>query len=425
MILTLLPQLLLMLFLLILSGCFSGSETAIFSLSAADLNQIRKQNSWTGQRLLQLHAELGDFLMTVLFCNMMVNILFFATSTTVGAAIADKYGHQWMVPFGLLCLLLVITFGEVTPKTLATTAAPFFARMASVPMLTLHRGLWWVRSVLGRFVLLAERIAGVQPKSSNVDPEELRLLISMSRTDGIISTDEHALIAEVLELPSVRVRDVMTHRVDVISARENESAATILLRARETGHSKMPVRCADSDEYIGWLDARDLLHREGEFDIRSVMRRTAYLSELDRLDQALEHFRQSGDRLMVVVDERGAGEGILTMTNIMSQIFGHIAHEDSHPADDPISQDGENCYRLDGGLSIREWRSHFGIAEDLPSVATLGGLVTALLGRTPHLGDTVHLRNLSFEITRMSGRRILEVCLTLLPPPATGEDEPC
>lgn len=420
-------QLLLMMGLLVLSAGFSGSETALFSLNTSDINRIRREPGPASRAILALHNQLGDFLMTILFCNMIVNILFFATSTVlIGdlTEIAAQHYGPGSIPFvsfglGVASLLLVITFGEVTPKSVATVSRVSFCRIVAVPLLLLHRGLWWVRAFLGSLVRAFEALIGIRRSRDALNPEELSLLIEASRADGIISAEEHDLISEVLELPEVRVRELMTPRVDAIAVTPDDSIDAILNVARTSGHSKLPVRDPETDEYVAWVDAREaFVHSDGESGA-GLFRQPAYVSELDRTDQVLVRFRQEHLRFAIVVDERGASEGILTLTDLLGSIFSGIGEEDEMPQD-PIEQVGENTYLLAGDVSVREWSDLFGIGADLPSVATVGGLVTTLLGRTPHEGDSVRLGNLRLEVVNAAQRRILRIRLTL--DPASGEE---
>lgn len=416
-------QILLMGALLVLSGGFSGSETALFSLKAADLNRFRRQGGAVARAIEALHADLGEFLMTVLFCNMVVNILFFATSTVIAADIARAFGPEWAVPFGLGCLVLVILLGEVTPKTVAAAAAPFFSRLAALPMFALHRAFRWVRVLLGGVVRGLERAAGITPVSATVSPGELRLLVRMSRADGVISSDEHGLIGEVLELPDIRVREMMTPRVDAVTILDNATVGELLQTARDRGHSKLPVRNAATDEFTGWIDAREaFLRAASETDpIAPFARAPLFVSELDRADQVLARMQAERCRLAIVVDERGATEGLLTPADVAAEIIGEIGDEDA-PPEEAVREDGENAYLVSGGVSVRDWRNLFGVAMPLPRAATLGGLATALLGRPPRRGDAVNLGNVRMEVCATAKRRVRSLRVTLAPESETEVD---
>ncbi len=407
-----LQQFLFMLLLLILSGLFSGSETALFSLGVSQLNALRRQRGPVSQAVLALRGELPDFLMTVLFCNMLINILFFAASTVLATDIVEAYGPAAGVIFGLVSLLLVITFGEVTPKTVAAIAQVPFCRVVAIPMYAIHRGLWLVRRGIGSLVSAFERIGNVQPPSPTVLAEEMRLLLESSRAGGVISTDEHVFINAVIELPDIHLNEIMTPRVDVVSIPLGGEAAELLALAREANHSKIPVRDPRTDEYVGWVDAREVFVAAAEGPLKSFIRKPLILSEFDHADQALQTFLATRARLAVVVDERGSTAGILALRDILSEIFGEIVDEDEEGVE-PIVAEGDDAYLLDGRVSVREWRTLFGVVRELPRVATVGGLVVALLGRPPRVGDRVRLGNLVMDVREVHRRRVRTVRLLL------------
>lgn len=408
-----LQQILVMGVLLVLSSLFSGTETALFSLRTGDLNACRRRNSAVDQAILALHGQLSEFLMTVLFCNMIVNILFFASSTVLATDLINKLGPAAGVAFGLICLLLVITFGEVTPKSMATFARLQFASIMAIPMYTAHRGLWPVRAILGSVVRWFENVANVREPAPTVKAEELSLLLDMSREEGVISSREQEFINAVIGLPRVRIGEIMTPRVDVVALTIASPTEEALALARRCGRSKIPVRDPERDELIGWVDAREIFSASEPAPLRAYLRPGITLSEFDHADQALDRLLEARERLAIVVDERGATAGILTLSDILSEIVGELGDE-HEPPEEPIRAQGTDTYLLDGNVAVREWREAFGIAGELPSVATVAGLVTALLGRMARVGDTVRLGNIEMKVAAVRRRRITEIQLTLL-----------
>lgn len=405
-------QFFLMAVLLCFSGLFSGCETAFFSLRTQGLNQIRRAGGPVSGAILFLHSRLTEFLLTVLFCNLTVNILFFATSTVIATKIMKTYGTGPSVLFALGCLITIITVGEVVPKMIAAQARVFFCRLMALPMLVMHKLLTPVRGLLGGFLRLAERAAGFAPASPALKAEELRMLIEISREEGVLSSSEHELISEVMELPEIRVKEIMTPRVDLVTLNTGADAAELFELVRASGHPKIPVRDPQQDELVGWLDAREVFAAGGQGPITPFLRPSLFVSELDRADQVLRQFRARKVNFAIVVDERGATAGIVTLADVLAELFGELEEEDGLPGE-PIREVGENAYLLAGGVSVREWRHAFGVARELPKTATVGGLVMALLGRAPQKGDRVYLGNIRMEVTAVRKRRITEILLTL------------
>ncbi len=402
-----------MLGLLILSGGFSGTETALFSLKTADLNRIRRAKGPVFGAIAALRADLPGFLTTVLFGNMVVNILLFATSAVIAAHLADEFGAGAGLAFNLASLLMVITFGEVTPKALAAVLQLPFARLTALPMYALHRCLSPLRRVLNSIVKLGERLANVAEPSSAAQAEELHLLMQASREQGVISSNEHELIAGVVGLAEVRMREILTPRMDVIYTPATATCGELLDLAREKGHSKIPLRDLRNDEFVGWVDARELfIAGVGEAPAAAFLKEPCFVSEFDRADEVLDKFLDTQERLAFVVDEWGSTVGIVTLWDVISEIFGEIADEDE-TRHDPMRDLGGGVYLLDGRVSVREWRGLFGVVVALPRAATMGGLVTALLGRSARVGDRISLGKIELTVEEVLRRRPTRLRLTL------------
>ncbi len=409
-----LHQLPLLAILLVLSGLFSGSETAFFSLQVSDLSEIRKRNSLSSKALLALHEDLSGFLMTVLMCNMVVNILFFANSTMVGRTLGQHYGQGWEFFFGVIALITIIILGEITPKTIAAGAQRHVALFTALPLYLLHKIFSPLRLLLGGVVLAGERALNLKHIEKSAE-EELELLLNTSRTDGIITRHEHLLLSGVLDLPQVKVQEVMTPRIDAICAENNDTIADVLQIARKHGHAKLPVRDSNTDEFTGWIDVRHLLAYPETGTIQPHVRSALVVSEFDRADQVLKKFLEHNIRIAIVVDERGSSAGLLTQSDILAEIVGDIGDEDDMPKQEIITEaDGSSL--ISGSMSLREWRTMFDIpADSLPKVATLSGLITTILGRTGRIGDTVDIDKLNLEIKVMRHKRIHSVYQTIKP----------
>lgn len=411
--------------LLILSAFFSGSETAFFSLDVAALNRCRRRQRVTDRALLALHRDLGECLVTILLGNLFVNLLFFAGSTLLLSSIHARHGAVGELVAGVAVLLVILNLGEIVPKTLGNAMPEAFAKVVAIPLYLLHQGLAPLRGILARINRVMERIARVDPDLSAFRAEELRLLVRMSRVDGVITDHEHALIQSVMELPAIRAGEIMTPRTAMVTCDPDASPEAMLALARSSGHAKLPVRDTGGDDVTGWVDVREWLGEEGEERPPLHVHPVVPVSEFDRADQILRRILATRQRMLFVVDERGALAGLLTIHDIAGEIFGEIGDEDA-PPDEPVRMIDEQTYRLSGLVSVREWRTLFGVLRDLPRVATMGGLVTALLGRTARVGDAVTLGNLTMTVTRMHKRRVDEIRLTLKAEPGTpGEEASC
>jgi putative hemolysin len=408
--------------LILLSASFSGSETAIFNLQVPDLNRLRKHRGPAQQAALALAADLPAFLTTILFCNMMVNILFFATSTVIAGNLQATFGSGPAALFGLASLLVIIVLSEVTPKSVAAFASLRISILAAIPLYAIHRTLWGLRAVLDRVLLLLERLAGLVHAPRRLAEEELHMLMSLSREEGVISRHEHDLLTEIIELPEIRAQEIMTPRVDLAMIDADAPAGEAVALARRAGHSKILVRDPRADEVVSWADAREIFLAGEAGRVADHAKPPLFVSEFDRADRILHVLRERHQRLAVVVDEYGGTAGIVTVQDVVEEIVGEIGDEDA-PPQEPIRRVDDETYLLSGDVSVRDWRPFFGVGAELPNTVTVGGLATALLGRAPREGDIVRFGNVRLEILAVRRRRVETLRLTLVSAAETGASD--
>lgn len=404
-----------MLALLGLSGVFSSCETGLFSLSVPQLNALRAGSGRLDSIILSLHGSLKSLLPAILFSNMAVNIMIFSLAASIGASLGARFNQGVEFLFSLVVLLLVVFFGEVFPKQMAIASTVMVVRITVLPVWAMYRAIRRPMRVLNALVSALER--AVQPGRANmqeVREEELHLLMEMSRDEGVISNDEYELIDGVVELPDVRVRDVMTARVDAAPIGPDASLAEAVAAARACGHCKLPVLDPELDEISGWVDVRDIyLYCGGEPGpddgaIDSFVRTFVFFSEHDRADQVLERIKGTPGGFFAVVDERGQLTGFFTLQDIMDEVLGDF---DDSPAE---VRRADGTWIIPGSLSVREWRELFDVSDAIPRCATVGGLVTALLGRMARTGDRVRLENMEMTVRSTRRNRVGEVSLRLV-----------
>lgn len=395
--------------LLCLSAMFSGSETALFSLTPSELNRIRADKGVTGRAIYALHDDLRRLLLTILFGNMAVNILFFSIGTKLGSSMGTAGNHLAALILGIGCLVTVIIFGEVVPKQVAIGMRLPLLRIAALPLYGLHKVIRRPLITLDAFVSACERAFHIDNEYRQQKEEELRLLIELSSTDGVISSNERDLIDSIVDLPNLRLKDIMTPRVDAVSVRCTASIEDVLAIARSSSHVKLPVFDPERDDYVGWVDARDFFNIEHTVDLEKFVKPMTFFSEHDRGDLALSKFRTTGDRMAAVVDERGAIVGFLTQHDLTEEILGRLG-EYGAPPQEPIRTDTEgDGYLISGGLSVKEWREYFDYEGHLPHSATMGGLVTSALGRPARPGDRVNLDEYELQVVSARRNRVISI----------------
>jgi len=406
------------------SAFFSGSETALFNLSRDTLRRFSASRSPFRYLAARLMDDPRRLLVTVLFGNMAVNVAFFAMSVTMVVGIRERHPEHagaWRFIITVLAPLLVIVFGEVTPKSLAATMPSRLAPLASVPLTALEWVVLPLRFVLGGLVVrpLERLITGRRlEERSLVTTDELQAIVELAETEGAVSEHESDMLTEVLELAELRVREVMTPRVEVVGCDVRTPTVEALRIFGQTRHSKLVVYDSEIDKVCGVVYAK-FAYLNPEQPLSELVRPVYYVPETKTVESLLREFRAQRSQFALVVDEYGGLAGLVTLEDCLEEIVGEIEDESDAAAPEPVRRMGPSAYSLAGNLSVRSWTDLFGLdrPDDAGRYATLAGFVTSLLGRVPLRGDTVRWRNLEFVVDEMRGRRVTRVRVHLLDGP--------
>ena len=380
-----------------LSALFSASETALFSLD-------RDQRARCASRVGRLLERPRDLLVTVLLCNLLVNVFFFSLASKLSSGASSEM--QLASALGALVGLLV--FGEILPKTLALRAPMGVSAVSSLliePLVGLMRP---VALAFSKALELVTRALGESGGDEHaISPDRLAQVLAKSAEAGVLENTEADMLAEIVELGGVRVREIMTPRVDVVMLDVNEDPAPVIEEAMRRRLTWVPVIEDDPDHVLGYVKLRDLFVR-GERSLRQIVMPVKYVPEVARVLALLREFREDRTAEAVVVDEWGGTAGVVTVEDVFEEIVGELRVE-GEERERPVVPLGEGRFRVTGALSIRDWNDEFGFQVVSTEFETVGGFVTALLGRIPKAGDEARAGNLRFEVHEVRGRRIVAV----------------
>lgn len=404
--------LLAMALLLLFSAFFSGTETALFSLTREQIKRLRGQ----GHRVEKLLAVLADnpsgLLIAILFGNIVVNILFFSISVVIFRDVGSLFGEWWEAVAGILVLLLVILVGEIIPKAAGISFSERLVRLNSSPLLGWFHFMGPVRRVLE---YITRHFEPAEHHDNQLSSDELRMLIDATRHDPTFGTQEKAIVEDIVNLPEIRVRELMVPRVKQLFRRADIPAGQALLDASEQEMGLIPVYEGDEDNIIGVVEVRDLFVSENpELPLSRFINPVRFVPETKRADEMLREFLTEELRMVCVVDEYGGLAGTVCLEDLLEEVVGEFDALEA-PA---IEQLDESTYRLQGSLGIREWRSLFvGFLPDevvrTLALDTVSGLVVSLLERMPISGDVAQVRNLKFTVEQVRSNRIESVLLEL------------
>lgn len=398
----LLPSLALVL-LLACSGFFSASETAIFSLEPDEVERA-------GPRVGRLLADPRAVLVTLLLGNLIVNLVFFVSAPRL-------FDHGWSeLVVGVVALISILIFGEIVPKTLALRAPVGFARAAALPVAAMVVVATPVRRLVSVFLDGALRLLGESAREERgISPEALARALEHSADEGLLAAGEADLLAEIVELGDLRVREIMSPRVDVLwldlDASEDARAA-VLKDAGRRRLTWLPVIRGGADNVVGRVDLRDVFARL-ERPIEQVVMPIKFVPEVASALAFLQAMREDRVAEAVVVDEWGGTAGAVTLEDLFEELVGELRVE-GEEVPRPVVPLGEGRFRVSGGLSIRDWNEQFGMRVVPTEFETVGGYVTALLGRIPRSGDRVELGGgIVCEVHDVRGRRVRTLDLSL------------
>ncbi|MEO1236868.1 MAG: hemolysin family protein [Planctomycetota bacterium] len=424
MLLETLPFLLLLAGLLVLSGFFSGSETALFSLTRHQQTRLARSDSVTARSILTLIAETRGLLITLLLGNMTINVLYFVVSSVV----LIRIGEAEAVNAGVLAvltvapLLTVILFGEVLPKLVASRLPEAFCRVIALPMLGVHRVLAPVRIFSSAVVITPlSRLVAPPAPSPDLSVDELDSMLHLSRQHGVIDHGEQRVLEQVLELSQLKVRQLMVPRVDIEAHDLDDPPAKLMELIRTTRLRHVPVFRGDLDNVAGLVYSRQALlaRPETAADVEQLVRPVKFVPELKRADAALIDLRRSGTTFALAVDEYGGTAGLVTLEDLVEHLVGDLPGAYEMKGEVEVEPIGPGKWRADADLPVHDWADFFGrhrqveAARAAAAANTLGGLVMAELGRVPREGDQTKLGNVVLKVEHMDGHRIETVGIEL------------
>ena len=299
--------------LLILSAFFSCSETCFFRLAQSQIAELRKRKTQPAKSILYIVRHRRTILITILIGNMTANVLYFVIGSVLMLHAPGGVGTE--IGIAIATLFLIIIFGEILPKMAATARPIGIALLLAPPLVLLHRLITPIRNGIDWFVItpLSRLVSINAPDSLNAT--ELASLVEFSSLEGIIDQDEQRVLFEVVELSRIRVREVMTPRVHMISAPSTSSEEELRNIIQGSRLTQIPIFGDDLDDIAGMLHTKRYLQRcnDGQSLMQASMTKPQFIPQVATLDQLLSRFRETSTRLAIVVDEDGGTAGLVTL----------------------------------------------------------------------------------------------------------------
>jgi putative hemolysin len=400
---------------LVLSGFFSSSEAALFSLSPLHLHKMREERFAFlpfVERLLQTPRRL---LITILAGNEIANITISAVTTALFISFFGERGGWLTIVVATPVLML---FGEAIPKIIGKTYSMRVSSLVSPLMI-------FAQKVEFPVVVALEKLSGyilgsLRKKKGEGDDAimevEFRSLVDIGHQEGILDAGQRDLIHRVFDLGDTPVSDIMTPRVDMLCLPASMGLEDLRREIIEQGYSRVPICDAGPDDVIGILYARDLLGLMAEgkapASVEPLLRKPYFVPEERSADQVLRDFQKRSMHMAVIVDEYGGISGLVTMEDILEALFGDI-YDERDTRERPFHRIDERTLMVSGALAIDEFNEITGATIPSEDFGTVGGYVLHLFGRLPARGDEISQDELSFVVRKIKGTRILSVRVTL------------
>lgn len=409
-------DLVLLIILILLSGAFSGAEIALTTLSPAKVKTLKEDHRFGGKAVYALKQKPERLLITILIANNLVNISATVIATVWGTRV---FGESYLGYITGILTLLVLIFGEITPKTFAQKHAVSVSRFMAYPLLWLTYLMFPIIWLLEKFIHSLMKVMKAKSPISSMSEEEILAMVDIGTQEGVIEEHEQELIENVLEFTETTAEEVMTIKSEIDSLDMNTSVRDAAHYFTTHSHSRIPVFKTNMDNVIGILTVHEILkiiHDENstaktlkdlKFTHPIVIPKTKSISKL------FQEFQKRRQHIAIVVDEHGHTVGLVTMEDILEEIVGDIVDEQDRE-EDLIQKIGKNEWLADADITIEEINEALAVELDYPEHHSLGLLILEEVQGFPSLGQKIRFQGLELQVKKMSKKKIEEVVISKL-----------
>ena len=415
-----LKNIILLVFLLILSAFFSSSETALFSLSKMYRKKLENSTNLSKRYITKLLKHPQQLLITILLGNTVVNVAFASLSVILALEVIKIINFRielLAIIFEIVIVtIIILIFGEIVPKVYAMQYAEKYSNFIVFPIRFFTIILYPIVKILELIAIIFNPV-----KKSNLVESELKVT-----TDDIknivydssphvvdIHKDEREMLNSAFEFSDTRAKEVMTPRVDITAIEIEDGIDKLINTIKESGFSRIPIYRGNIDNIIGMIYSKDIiLNLEIKRGIKSLMRSCYFIPENMKISHLLSYFRKNRIHLAFVVDEYGGTSGLITLEDVLEEIVGEILDETDIEKIE-IKKITKNEYLIDGSANIDELNKRFGLEID-DSFDSFSGFLYHLFDKIPEKGETVIFKEkFKFSVEKLEGQRISSVKLII------------
>jgi CBS domain containing-hemolysin-like protein len=406
---------LMILFLIMGSGFFSSSEIALFSLPAHQVDAMVEEGKRGARVVKSLKDDPHRLLVTILVGNNMVNITMSSISTTIVGFYFDASTAVLVSSFGITSMVLL--FGESAPKSYAVENTDSWARTVA-PLLKIFGKVAWPLITL--FYYLTSAVNKITGGSSSIEStyvtrDEIRNMIKTGEREGILEEEERQMLQRTLRFTNATAKEVMTPRLDMEAISKDATAEEAIEECIQSGHARLPAYEGSLDNVIGVFDIRDLddstYGASADLTVEDVVTPTLHVPESKNVDELLSEMRENRMHMVMVIDEFGATEGLITMEDVLEEIVGEILVGDE---EHPIEFVDDDSVLVDGSVNIEEVNEALGIVlPEGEEFETIAGFLFSRAGRLVEQGEEFDYENVTLRAEQVENTRIQKVRVTV------------
>lgn len=393
--------------LLLLSGFFSGSEVALVSLSKHKAKQLVEEKKAGSLFALKLKEDPNRMLATILIGNNVVNVAAAAITTSIALQVFSNYAVG--IATGIMTLLLLV-FGEITPKTLASNKAELVSRLVA-PI------IWYMSIILAPLLAVLDGmigrvfgVFGIKPRIETISEEEIISMVKTAEEEGSIKAIERNLIRNVFRFDDKNVGAIITARADMVMMSQSATVKETLDLMQGKSVSRIPVYERTRDNIVGIVYFRDLmgayLNGNTNTQIKSFVNSAYFIPDTKTISSLLRQFQRRKEHMAIVVDEHGSVVGLVTMEDVLEEIVGEIMDE-SDKIDPHIISVGKNKWTVLGKADVDDVNQTLKMKLDGDDYDTFSGFIMKQAGRIPSLGEVIVYNKFRIKIEDVTDNRII------------------
>lgn len=417
-------QILALLILVVLSSFFSSAETALTTVNRIRLQALSEEGNKRADIVLKTIENSSKMLSAILIGNNLVNNFSAALATALAIKMFGS-GSVGIVTGALTILILI--FGEITPKTYATANAEKLSLAYASVILALMKVLTPVIFIINRICRFLLKLLHVDADASlnTMTEMELRTIVDVSHKDGVIEEEERQMIYNVVDFGDSQAKDVMVPRADVVSVSETASYAEIKDIFRAEKYTRLPVYKDDRDNITGIVNIKDFFFSDDteSFKVSDIMYKPYFTYEFKKTSELLVEMQENSVSIAIVLDEYGAAVGMISLEDLLEEIVGEIRDEYDEDEKDLIQKVSENEYLIEGSVKLDDINDALGLSLHSEDYDSIGGFIIERLDHLPEENESVTTEEqILLIVTKMDKNRIETVRL-ILPPSEESSDE--